>query len=223
MDNQIEKVLGATIKQYADHIEKPHQELFTSLQEAFSSPADFMAKVDLLDSIFDDHIEFEELREFAFDLLMMNFFADDAQRLEEDYLDSPEWEKIEDDTIDRGTELLNVLLYISECHDAELEPELDDFLREFLLVDEDEFQDEHRIYEPLIANQLLVESNYVEIARVAASIDEEEELAPLFYPIVAFFNEPEPGEDAFLEYVAASDDKAKDAAVYSLLITFNAQ
>jgi len=65
--------------------------------------------------------------------------------LEEDYLDSPEWEDIEEETLDRGTELLNLLLYLNECEEEDIVPELDDYLKEFLLVYEDEFQDEYTI------------------------------------------------------------------------------
>src|SRR5690606_41557779 len=83
-------------------------------------------------------------------MLIINFIAEDVQKLEEDYLESEEWEQIEEDTLDRGTELLNVFLYLKECADDEIEADLDDYLKEFLLVEEDEFQDEHRIYEKVI-------------------------------------------------------------------------
>jgi hypothetical protein len=46
-------------------------------------------------------------------------------------------------------------LYINECHDEDIKPGLEDFLKEFLLVEEDEFQDEFHIYEDLISNQQL--------------------------------------------------------------------
>ena len=48
-----------------------------------------------------------------------------------------------------------------------------------LLVDEDEFQDEHRIYEDVIANQILVDSSYEEIAKVAGNLPEFAELKEL--------------------------------------------
>jgi hypothetical protein len=129
------------------------------LVKVFSTDEAYLDKVDLLDAVFDDNPQLEALREVFFDLLLMNFFSADVIKLEEDYLESPEWEQIEDDTLDRGTELLNVLLYINECHDEQIEPELADFLKEFLLVDEDEFQDEYRIYEDIIENQVLMDSS----------------------------------------------------------------
>src|SRR6185312_7587678 len=140
--------------------------------------------VDMLDEVFDDYPKLEVLREVFFDMLMVNFFSADVKKLEEDYLDSPEWEAIEEETLDRGTELLNLLLYLNECEDEDIEPGLEDYLKEFLLVDEDEFQDEYRIYEPVISNQLLMESPVSEIAKVAKSLPEDSELKELFYPIM---------------------------------------
>src|SRR5690606_40187841 len=83
---------------------------------------------------------------------------------------------IEEETIDRGSEMLNILLYLRECADDDIEPSLEDFLKEFLLVEEDEFQDEYRIYEKLIANQILIESDFAAAAQVAKTLTEEEEL-----------------------------------------------
>ena len=51
----------------------------------------------------------------------------------EEYFDSEEWEEIEEKTVERGTELLNVFLYINEANDADAEISIGDFLNEFLL------------------------------------------------------------------------------------------
>jgi len=153
--------------------------------------------------------------------LLMNFFSADVIKLEEDYLDSPEWEQIEEDTLDRGTELLNVLLYLNECKDEDIEPELEDFLKEFLLVEEDEFQDEHRIYEDIIANQILMESSIEDIAKTAANIDEESELKELFYPIMCFFYDTEASTDVKKTIEQNSLSKDYDMAVFSILENFN--
>jgi len=150
----------------------------------------------------------------------MNFFSNDVLKLEDDYLDSEEWEAIEDETIDRGTELLNIFLYLGECKDDEIEPELDDFLKEFLLVDEDEFQDEHEIYEDSIANQIGVDSPYVEIAKVGKGLNPRSEVYELFYPIMSFFSELKPTEKQFEEYVEASNNKAFDIALYQIISTY---
>ncbi|WP_254659501.1 hypothetical protein [Mucilaginibacter sp. PPCGB 2223] len=191
------------------------------LVKVFSADEDYLDKVDMLDAVFDENPQLEDLREVFFDMLLMNFFSADVKKLEEDYLDSPEWAKIEDDTLDRGTELLNVLLYINECHDEDIVPELGDFLKEFLLVDEDEFQDEYRIYEPVIENQILMESTIEEIAKVARDVDEESELKELFYPLMCFFYDINPSADTKKLIAQNAVNNDFDMAILSILDTFN--
>ncbi|WP_270090181.1 hypothetical protein [Sphingobacterium sp. SYP-B4668] len=221
MDQKIERAVELGLKAYGHSEGSDYQQLLGVLKLAFDADKPFMQKVELLDTAFDDHMRFDELREVYFDLLLMNFFSEDVQKLEEDYLDSAEWEGIEDETIDRGTELLNIFLYLRECADDEIEPELEDYLKEFLLVDEDEFQDEHRIYESVIANQILVESNYSEIAKVAKSLDAEDDLLDVFYPMMSFFAESNPTEGQLKEYEATALNPAFDVAVYQIISNYN--
>jgi len=154
-------------------------------------------------------------------LLMINFFASDIKKFEEDYLESDEWADIEEETIERGTELLNLLLYINECHDEKITPELGDFLKEFLLVEEDEFQDEFHIYEDLISNQQLVESSVEDICSHAGMIDMSEEMEELFVPFMVFFHQPKSSVQVINELKEFSGNKEFDIAVYTLIANFN--
>lgn len=221
MDASVKQAMLAALRQYAAISKNDSKEFYDSLVQVFDSPDDYLKKVAAMDSKFDDSPEFESLRELFFDLLLINFFNEDVRKLEEDYLDSPEWEAIEEKTLDRGTELLNLMLYLKECEDEDIEPGLEDFLKEFLLVEEDEFQDEHRIYEDVIANQILVESDLKEVARVANALPEDSELKELFYPMIAFFRDQHPDDEDFDDFVKYSKNAEFDSAVYSLLISYN--
>lgn len=221
MEAKVKSALVAGINRYAQTEGLDAQSILPALEEVFGKEIPFMDKVEEMDAVLDDQPHFEELREVCFDLLMINFFANDVQKLEEDYLDSKEWENIEEETLDRGTELLNVFLYLRECEDDDVQPTLDDYLREFLLVEEDEFQDEYRIYERVIANQILVESDYSEIAKVSKGIDNNEELYELFYPLMAFFYEPKPSADQITEFESHASNKAYETALYELIVHFN--
>jgi hypothetical protein len=223
MNKSIKEAMLSALGQFASVNNQDHGAFSQILVDVFSAEKAYLDKVASLDAAFDDHSLFEPLRELFFDLLLINFFNEDVRKLEEDYLDSPEWEKIEEKTIDRGTEILNLLLYLQECQDEEIEPELSDFLREFLLVDEDEFQDEHRIYEEVIANQILVESSLKEVARVSSTLAEDSELKELFYPMIGFFRDPDPADEDFNEFIKYSENPDFDSAVYALLISFNNQ
>jgi hypothetical protein len=144
------------------------------------------------DNHFSKHPSHEPIQEYAFDMMMAHHL--ESNNDDEDYFESREWEDIEEKTLDRGTELLNMLLYITEVQDAEAPIEVEDFLYEFLLVDEDEFQDEHRIYEELIANVDLVDENVNSIIEVAKRLPENLEIRELFVPLILFFNNPEARE-----------------------------
>ena len=188
--------------------------------EIFASGEGFLAKTKMMDEVFDDYPELEALREIFFDLLLVNFFSEDVKKLEEDYLDSPEWEEIEEQTLDRGTELLNLLLYLNECAEEDIEPGLEDYLKEFLLVDEDEFQDEYRIYETVIANQVLIESPVEGIRKVAAELPEDSELKELFYPMMCFFQNTDPSAEEKAIIADKAINKDFDMAVLEILTSF---
>lgn len=221
MNNIVKKTITASLAKFGEVNKAASVELTHKLVVVFETDADFMDKVEKFDAVFDEYPKFEELREVFFDLLMINFFTSDVNKLEEDYLESKEWEAIEDETIDRGTELLNLLLYINECHDEQIKPELEDFLKEFLLVDEDEFQDEFHIYEDLISNQQLAETSIQEICENAKILNLAEEMQELFVPFMSFFLQPVASEQAYKDLEKYSNNKAFDASVYSLITNFN--
>ncbi|MBC7566808.1 MAG: hypothetical protein H7223_07550 [Pedobacter sp.] len=221
MDNHVKVALIASLDKFAEVSGTDSVKLEESLVEVFSKDLGFLEKVAEFDEVFDEFPAFDELREVFFDLLMINFFANDIKKLEEDYLESDEWADIEEETIERGTELLNLLLYINECHDERISPELGDFLKEFLLVEEDEFQDEFHIYEDLISNQQLVESSIEDICGHAGMIEISEEMEELFVPFMVFFHQPKSSIQVIKELEEYSANKEFDIAVYTLIANFN--
>lgn len=220
MDIKVKNALESLFNTFSALENVSGQQELRQLISIFEGDEDFMTKLTMMDKVFDESPKLDAVRETTFDLLMINFFAEDAKKLDEDYLDSPEWEKIEDETIDRGTELLNLLLYLKECEDEEIEPSLDDYLKEFLLVEEDEFQDEHRIYEDVIAHQVLMETSYEEIVRVSKALDPESEIRDIFYPLMSFFFDTNPSPESLKKFKDLSEDPAFDAAILELILSF---
>ena len=220
IDPKVETAIEAALTAFSKYSSFDTTPFIDVLEEVFDSEKDFMSKVAMLDEVFDDYPQLEALREVFFDLLMINFFSADVKKLEEDYLDTPEWEAIEEETLDRGTELLNLLLYLNECEDEDIEPGLEDYLKEFLLVDEDEFQDEYRIYEPVIAHQILMDSPVGEIHIVGANLPEDSELKELFYPIMCFFQNTDPSDEVKSIIADNAIEKEFDMAVLEILISF---
>lgn len=221
MNSSVEQALVASLDQFAAANQIDSIAIEQRLVEVFGKDMNFLEKVAEFDEVFDENAKFDELREVFFDLLMINFFTSDVNKLEEDYLESKEWEQIEEETIDRGTELLNLLLYINECHDERIKPSLEDFLKEFLLVEEDEFQDEFHIYEDLIGNQQLAESSVEDICNNANLLDLSEEMEELFVPFMTFFLQPNANEATQQDLIKFSSNKSFDVAVYTLIANFN--
>ncbi|MGV8878275.1 MAG: hypothetical protein ACOH2A_04510 [Sphingobacteriaceae bacterium] len=218
---KIKDAISASLQAFATVTPVDVDKITEELYGVFDIETDFLSKVKALDIVFDDYPKIESLREVFFDLLLVNFFSADIKKLDEDYLDSAEWEKIEEKTLDRGTELLNVLLYLNECDDEEIEPGLEDYLKEFLLVEDDEFQDEHRIYEQMIANQALMESSVEEIGNVARSVPEDSEIKELFYPVMCFFYEVKPSEEVKESIKTNAVSPNFDLAVLAIVYQFN--
>lgn len=167
------------------HHEGVSKTAFSSFENLYTNSDDFLTKVKDFDQLIDQHHILNDVAEYMFDLLMVHHLESNQQ--DEDYFDTKEWLDIEDKTIERGTELLNLLLYISESKETESPISLEDFLHEFLLVDEDEFQDEHRIYEPLIEHQEVGDAEMESIREIEQSILPSSEIKELFVPIVLFF------------------------------------
>ncbi len=220
IDIKVQSAIRSALEAYSQYEYPGANALVLKFVDVFSLSDDFLKKVAALDKIFDDNPALEELREVFFDLLLINFFSEDVKKLDDDYLDSKEWERIEEQTLDRGTELLNTLLYLNECADEDIEPGLDDYLKEFLLVDEDEFQDEHRIYEPVIVNQILIESPVAEISRVSKMLADDAEIKEIFYPLICFFQNTKPSANDKTEIAKNAINAGFDLAVIGILESF---
>ncbi len=146
---------------------------------------EFFHRMNLLDEILKKNPDFDPLKELIFDLLMVHFLAAEAHK--DDYFDTPEWNEIENKTLDRGSEMLNLFLYISEANENGVEIGLEDFLNEFLLVGEDEFQEEYRIYESLIVNEDILEADLDELRKIQNGIKQDTGIEDFFVPLVLFF------------------------------------
>lgn len=231
MDKKVEASLRGVITGIAagkagkleEHIQ-PGPELQTfykQLQEVFEMKADFLVKLRAFDELFEKQSIFSHQQEILFDLLLINFFAQDAEGFGDDYLETPEWEAIEDDTVDRGTELLNIILYLRECQENDIEPSLDDFLKEFLLVEEEEFQDEHAVYEEVIAGQMLMEGTYEDIAKAAGKIRDDAEIKEIYYPLMSFFYDPNPTHADLVRFFEHSRNKTFDCPVLFAILAYH--
>lgn len=199
--------------------EDQHQSFLNELVTAFSQIDGFETKMNNVDGVFERYPAFAPIGEFCFDLLMINFFTADAKDLEDGYLESQEWLDIEEKTLDRGTEFLNILLYINECKEVGADISLDDFLKEFLLTEDDLYQEEYVIYEPIIKNQHLVDASIKDIVNAAENMSDSE-VQEIFVPLMAYFSDSESYAERLLQILTLSENKSVDAALFMALNGF---
>lgn len=194
--------------------------LIEELYTVFAIKDDFLKKLDLMDAVFDKFATFKELQEVTFDLLMVRYLSTDTVDLNEEYFESEEWNHIEDQTLDRGTELLNILIYIKEANDVEADITIDDFLEEFLLVEDENFSEEQEIYALLIDNKDIIEMDVTEWVEVAKNADDEDPLKEYLLPLFSLFSS-DVTEEAFNNSIPADfKDRSLIIAYNSLLTTF---
>lgn len=143
-------------------------------------------KLKQFEALVDSVQDFTPIAEYAFDLFVLSSMSIEYENFEE-YLESEEWLALEDHLAERGTEWFSLLLYIDECINSEIEPSLEDFLEEYLLVSDELYQDEMFIYEPIIRNASLVGAELTDLERVASSI-EEDDIKELFVPLMHYFS-----------------------------------
>lgn len=180
---------------------------------------DFKKKLAELDHSLDQHPAFEPLYHYLFDLLMLSFIASDSAQLDENYLESDEWLKIEEETSDRGSEMLNLYIYLTEAHTQEIPIDLHDYLNEFLLADDDLYQDDFFIYEEILANEEIAEAGIDEILARSEEVSEEQ-LAEIYVPLLAFFNKSESAEEITAAIAASEHQTAIHLALYGALLAF---
>lgn len=195
---------------------KELKSIYNECKDIFLSSDDFSAKLKNLDALV-GKAGYAELEDVIFDLVLVHFLS--AIEHDEEYFDSDEWLDIEEQTVNRGTELLNVFLYINEATDTDAEISLDDFLNEFLLTDMDEFQDEFKIYEPLIENDL-EEAEVDDLIALKTKQDDDSAIKEFLVPMVMFFQTP--ADTRMLEQYKSKINLFEQSVLASLL-AFNNQ
>ncbi len=218
----INKSLRSLIASYgkSSNQSKEAEILIEELYTVFALKDDFLKKLDMMDAVFDKFTTFKELQEVTFDLLMVRYLSTDTEDLNEEYFESDEWNHIEDQTLDRGTELLNILIYIKEANDVEAEITIDDFLEEFLLVEDENFSEEQEIYALLIDNKEIIEMDVTEWIEVVKNADDEDPLKEYLLPLFSLFSSDVTEEALNNSIPSDLKDRSLIIAYNSLLTTF---
>lgn len=174
-----------------------------------------------MDALVDAHPSLEDLREVLADMVMLRLFNENEETEEDpdEFFESDEWMEIEDQFVDRGSEVLNFFLYLRECLEFDEKPSVEDFIHEYLEEeDEDGEQEDFFIYEELIKYQGVAEGPVAQVFTVAKEI-ERPELQEVFVPMLMFFrNYNKKDEKVFDLIKEQSANPAWDAAILRLYL-----
>ena len=110
-----------------------------------------------------------------------------------------------------------MLIYIKECKLADADPDLEDFLYEFLLADDEDYQDELEIYEPFIKGLEVIDAPLKQLIQTGNE-QLDNEMRELYTPMMLFFRDAEaqPGK-LTLALLEGSALPELHCAVYRLL------
>lgn len=219
----IKNALQAMIRGFVDGSSEVNAEegqlLLADMVALLGHTGDFRNKLDDMDKTMEAHPSFEPLYDYFFDLLMLSFIASDSAQMDENYLESDEWLQIEDETSDRGSEMLNMYIYLTEAATQDIEIDLMDFLNEFLLADDELYQDDFFVYEEIIKNEEIVDADIQEILATAEHI-QTEELAEIYVPLLAFFDIQDSEEEIRAAINKSAYQREIHLALYNALRAF---
>jgi hypothetical protein len=180
----------------------------------------FLKKMDLIDAVVAELKIEGETKELIFDGLLFYFFSTAMLKLGEDFFDSKEWQTIENTTIDRGTELMNLLLYLQECRDSGIKYSLDDYLDEYLITEDDFGSEEYEMYEAVIKNREMIEDAEEEEILAVVKQNPDSELGEQLLPVLLFFNRQIPWNSKFEMIVADGENPLFQTALLAALKAF---
>lgn len=184
IEKHLKNALQALVAVYCNKYNKPL--LVNNIWSLITQTnTEFLNRIEQIDAFIKQNTFLSEASELIFDIALVYHLSIEAD--DENYFDTPDWLEIEDKTIGRGTEMLNMLLYIDEANSNDIQMSLQDFLEEHLLIEDDEWNQDAEIYEPFIANPDITEYEVDEIIKLKDSLNDEHLLKDFFVPFALFF------------------------------------
>ncbi len=158
----------------------------------------------------------EFVQELNFDWLMAAYLSEEDK--DEDYLESDEFEKLELRHEMRGTELINIMIYLEECDENEVDPSYADFVHEFLITDDEDVQEDIAIYEDFLGLEEVLEAPFEAFLPRLIQLSEQSALGS-FLPILAcYFKNPTKGDKTLVSAILAGLQHPVEAGILGALL-----
>ncbi len=177
---------------------------------------DFEKAYESLDKILDERPELGLQANVLIDLLVSNTLAASEENMDNEELE----EKIDDIFETNGSEAFSMYFYLQEALDEHLEVSFEDFLNEFLLIQDDDYQDEYEIYEPLLKYQEITDETFPVLVETIEKAVEETELEDVGTAMMAFFKLPKDFELNCLSVLKTDIDNIKIVPVLASFLAY---
>ncbi|GAB4345643.1 MAG: hypothetical protein OHK0038_25860 [Flammeovirgaceae bacterium] len=199
------------IEQWDKEIKTCYQELST----VFEKKEHITEKIVKTDEIGQKYTFLQPLNEYLVDIGLIDFFAHSPAYVKEDYFETQEWLQIEDKLAERGTELLNWLLYIEEAKSAQAEISLESYTEDFLLIGDEmnEDQENLKLYEPLIEAQDYLQYTPLDLFLLYEKLPDTHSLKNVFFPMMCYFRSPYQIESTLLSAINCGGNVIEHGAV----------
>ncbi len=218
-DETQEKMLAASVNLRATAKEERLVSFFEDFQQIFVTTSLMPEQIKIFNQLMSSYSELSEYKEYIFDLFFVNALALLGDKAE-DYMESPAWEKIEQQTADRGTEALNVFMYLEEVKESDIRATLDDFLEGFVLDEELDYQEDAEVYEEVMANRAWLDLPYAQMIAKTEALEEETAMPALFTPLFCFFKSPEKSAINLMACLQSGGKTERNTAVSAMLQFF---
>lgn len=192
------------------------QWLDAMLQLIQQKDLDFSQKLKQSDALAQKLEEADFVKELSFDWLMASFLADEER--DEEFLDSEEFEQMENRYEGRGTELMNLLVYLEECRENDIQPSYQDFVHEFLITDDEDVQEDITLYEDFLGLEEVLEAPFEAFLPKLTQMTEQSQLGSFLPVLASYFKNPLKGDKTLVSAILAGLSNPVEAGILGALL-----
>lgn len=192
---------------------------YHAFRELFVHNADMASQLKAFDELLKQFDSLVDYQEFLFDL----FFVEALDQLGEEadaYMESEAWLQLELKTVGRGSEALNLFMYLTEVKESGIKANLDDFLDDFILDEDLDYQDDALVYEEVMINRNWLDLPYSQLVAKAEEMAPQTAMPELFTPLFCFFKSPEKSNINLMACLQAGGNYKRNTAISAMLQFF---
>lgn len=197
----------------SEDLQKWHEGMLNLIQQKELDLAQRLKQSDALANQLEDA---EFVKELCFDWLMAAFLSEDDK--DEEFLDSQEFEQIEARYENRGTELMNLLVYLDECRENDILPSYNDFVHEFLITDDEDVQEDITLYEDFLGLEEVLEAPFEVFLPKLIELSEQSALGSFLPVLASYFKNPLKGDKTLVSAILAGLYNPVEAGMLGALL-----